>query len=176
MDRISELEAAVLCTLRRTGGCTPYRVRQVLAESPTPRFSGSTGAIYPLIRRLERRGLVVTEATATGRRAHRVCKATTAGLRALRQWIVEPAPADFGIPFDPIMTRVSMLTAVSPREARRFLETAIEELEASLETIKPTLRELADVDPPFSAHAVRESRARLRARIKWLRAVLADTT
>lgn len=174
MSQISELEAAVLCVLRRTGGCTPYRIRQVLTQSPTPRFSGSTGAIYPLIRRLEDQGMIVSQAKATGKRTHRVCKATTAGVGALRRWILKPGPTDFGIPFDPILTRVNMLGVVSANEARTFLTATIEGLEASLEGMKTTIRELADADPPYSTYASRCFAAALKARIKWLRALLSE--
>lgn len=176
MIQISDLEAAVLCVLRRTGGCTPYHVRQVLAQSPTPRFSGSTGAIYPLIRRLERQGMVAIQTEATGRRTHRICKATTAGKGALRRWILQPNSTDFGIPFDPILTRVNMLGAVSPGEARTFLATTIEGLEASLEGMKPAIRELADADPPYSTYVGRCFSAAMRARIKWLRSLLSEVS
>ena len=130
---------------------------------------GSTGAIYPLIRRLKRHGMVATQIDTTGRRTHRNCQATAAGMGALRRWILNPGPTDFGIPFDPILTRVNMLAAVSPGEACKFLATTIERLEASLEGIKPAIRELADVDPPFSTYAGRCFAAALRARIKCLR-------
>ena len=174
MSQISELEAAVLCVLRRTGGCTPYRVRKALAQSPTPRFSGSAGAIYPLIRRMEKQGLVSTQADKTGKRTHRVAKTTTAGAKALRKWILTPDSRDFGIPFDPILTRVDMLASVSATDARTFLVRTIEGLEASLSEMKPALRELANFNPPFSTHAGRCFAASLRARIKWLRALLSE--
>ncbi len=174
MNQISELEAAVLCVLRRTGGCTPYRVRTTLAKSPTPRFSGSAGSIYPLIRRMEEQGLVSTLTNKTGKRTHRIAKTTTTGVRALRKWILTPESRDFGIPFDPILTRVDMLASVSVADARTFLVKTIEGLEASLSEMKPALRVLANANPPFSVYAGRCFASVLRARIKWLRALLSE--
>ena len=118
--------------------------------------------------------MVATQTEATGRRTHRICKATAAGVRALRGWILKPGPTDFGIPFDPILTRVNMLGAVSTNEARSFLAATIEGLETSLEGMKPTIRELADADPPYSTYASRCVAAALRARIKWLRTLLSE--
>ena len=47
----TELEAAVLGVVWQDGPCTPYAIRQHFLESPAPRWSGSAGAIYPLVRR-----------------------------------------------------------------------------------------------------------------------------
>jgi hypothetical protein len=92
----------------------------------------------------------------------------------LRRWILEPGPTDFGIPFDPILTRVHMLGAVSPGAARKFLTESIAGLEASLARMKPALRELADADPPYSTYTGRCVAATLRVRIKWLRSLLSE--
>ena len=169
MSAISELEAAVLFLLVRAGECTPYRIRQRLAESPTARFSGSTGAVYPLIRRLQEKGLVTSRRDSRGRRAHRVCSATPAGKKELKSWILNPAGADFDVPFDPILTRVNMLVTVSPRDARSFLDSTVAVLEERLEAIKPVITELSNAHPPLGDHLGRYAVRALRARIRFLR-------
>ncbi|HZE88705.1 MAG TPA: PadR family transcriptional regulator, partial [Verrucomicrobiae bacterium] len=65
---LSELEGATLGVVWSEQPCTPYAIRRVFQTSPSPFWSGSAGAIYPLVERLETRGLVRAEATMTGRR------------------------------------------------------------------------------------------------------------
>jgi DNA-binding PadR family transcriptional regulator len=52
------LEGCVLGILWERGPCTAYAARKVLRESPSPYWSGSAGAVYPLLARLEGRRLV----------------------------------------------------------------------------------------------------------------------
>src|SRR5262245_13459166 len=46
---LTELEGTALGVIWAGQPCTPYRVRRVFLDSPSPSWSGSAGAIYPLI-------------------------------------------------------------------------------------------------------------------------------
>src|SRR6185436_18926108 len=74
----TDLEQTVLGIVWRDGPCTPYHVRSVLLRSPSSHWSGSAGAIYPLVKRLEARGLARSRAVRTGRRAGREVELTDA--------------------------------------------------------------------------------------------------
>ena len=54
----SELEGAVLGVIWQEGPCTAYTIRKQFVASPSPQWSGSAGAIYPLVRRLEKKRLL----------------------------------------------------------------------------------------------------------------------
>src|SRR5262249_55003786 len=113
---ITELEGCVLGVLWAEGPCTAYVVRQQFRTSPSPHWSGSAGAIYPLLSRLEQRRLVQSNAAHTGRRASKLYHVTTQGCRALRRWI-GPKVSEWvaGVPADPLRTRLRFLGALSPR-------------------------------------------------------------
>jgi DNA-binding PadR family transcriptional regulator len=171
---ITELEAAVLFLLEAHGVSTAYRIRQELATSPTAHFSGSTGAVYPLIRRLQRRGYVSSRRRSRGERSSRACSVTATGRKALRKWILQPPESDLGISFDPIVTRVNMLAVASRADARRFLRESIKRLERKVEQLAPTITKLAKSTPPFGEPTGRFVVRGLRARIGFLRKLLSE--
>src|SRR5262252_1915289 len=104
--RLTELEGAVLGVIARSSPCTPYRVRRVFLDSPSPYWSGSAGAIYPLLRRLEQRGLLTSRKRRTGRRAALAYTLTARGTQAFRAWLQPPWPTVVtGVPADPLRTR-----------------------------------------------------------------------
>jgi DNA-binding PadR family transcriptional regulator len=119
---LTELEGCVLGLVWSRGPCTAYVVRKDLLLSASPHWSGSAGAIYPLMERLARQGLIRSRPDATGRRASRKYVVTAAGLAALRAWLGPPLPPGVvGIPPDPLRTRLYFLEALPPRSRRRFL-------------------------------------------------------
>ena len=83
---LTELEGTVLGLVWARQPCTPYRVRREFTDSPSPYWSGSAGAIYPLMARLESAGLLRSAPHATGERGSRRYRLTpgwTARARAL---------------------------------------------------------------------------------------------
>jgi DNA-binding PadR family transcriptional regulator len=122
--RLTELEGAALAQVVRAGSCTPYAIKETFRTSPSRFWSGSAGAVYPLVRRLVARGLLVSRRDLRDRRARRVVSATPAGRAALLSWLVDAErAADFG--FDPLRTRLFYSELVPPRRLQAFLaETA----------------------------------------------------
>lgn len=117
---LTELEGAVLAALAQEGPCTPYALKEMFRASPSEFWSGSTGAIYPLVRRLEAAGLARGTDDAQGARARRLLVITDAGRAALRAWIADAArAARFG--FDPLRTRLLFLELLPAKERRAFL-------------------------------------------------------
>src|SRR4051812_11643127 len=96
---LTELEGAVLGTIKQKGPCTPYAVRREFRSSPTPYWSGRAGAIYPVVARLARRGLVRAVGPPGDGRGGVVYAVTAAGDRALRRWLGPPfSPLTAGTP------------------------------------------------------------------------------
>jgi DNA-binding PadR family transcriptional regulator len=103
--QLTELEGAVLGVILRAGTCTAYAVRRAFATSPSRFWTGSAGAVYPLVARLERRGLLAARRDRRDGRARRELTVTPAGRRAFEAWLLDPdRAADFG--FDPLRTRL----------------------------------------------------------------------
>lgn len=135
--QLSEIEACVLALVSVDGPATPYAIRKVFLDSPSPQWSGSAGTIYPLIERLLRRKLIRSKLCLTGKRRGYQVFLTTAGSRALGLWLSLPIPEWVaGVPPDPLRTRVRFLGAVSPKQQRAFLQNAHQRTQAHLRAVE----------------------------------------
>ncbi len=166
---LTELENCVLGLVWERGPCTPYALRKEFLDSPAPYWSGSAGAIYPLIARLERRGLIRSHATATGRRKGKGLTLTPKGLSHLCAWLCPPLAAEVvGLPPDPLRVRLRFLTALPRKQQAAFLAAAEKQVREQLERVEQAFdREAA---AGFYAHATaRGALAHQRARLEWIR-------
>lgn len=165
----TELEAAVLGVLWRDGPCTPYAIRQHFRESRTPRWSGSAGAIYPLVQRLEARGWVRSKHRARGKRAQRDYRITPRGVAAFRRWLKTPTgPIDGTLLHDPLRTRVLFMAALPRDEARSLVSDSIDALRREALQAKEDCRKSANDKCPFSYFSARNALLLTRVRIRWL--------
>src|ERR1043165_3427673 len=125
VPRSSELEGFVLGLVWKLGPCSPYDVRRSLLESPSTQWSASAGAIYPLLRRLERSGLVRSKAKRTGKRERREYEVTAKGLGALRAWVGPPlAEEAVTVAHDPLRSRARFLGGLSKKERDAWIAAA----------------------------------------------------
>src|SRR5215472_782767 len=83
---VTELEGAALAVIYRLGACTPYRVRLDFQSSRSSEWSGSAGAVYPALRRLDAAGLLRAGQGAR-RRGSVLYTLSPAGRRALAGWL-----------------------------------------------------------------------------------------
>jgi DNA-binding PadR family transcriptional regulator len=116
---LTELEGAALGAVARDGPCTSYAVKELFRASPSEFWSGSAGSIYPLMKRLEQRGLVASESGSTGRRGHRTYRATARGRRAFARWMTD-AERTAAMGFDPLRTRLVFVGQLSARVRTEF--------------------------------------------------------
>jgi DNA-binding PadR family transcriptional regulator len=121
----SELECFVLGVVWQLGPSSPYDVRRHVQASPSTQWSASAGAIYPLMRRLERARLLSARAERSGNRRRREYRITPAGRSALRAWIGPPlAPEAVTVAHDPLRSRARFLGALTPAQQRAWLAAA----------------------------------------------------
>ncbi len=171
MHSLTELEAVVLGALWRGGGGTAYSVRRQLAASPSARFSASAGAVYPLVQRLAKLGLLSGRGTRAGDREATVWQCTTAGRAALRAWLDVPESSAELVTADPLRTRIVFLGLLSARARTLWLERAEEALHAHAEHIARLLAE--ERDDPWLALAHENALLQAQARLVWIRAARA---
>ncbi len=173
MPKLTELEAVILGVVARDGPVTSYAIAQEFADSPTSRWSGSAGAIYPAMSRLHKRGLVADEAGKRGRRQHKTYTVTTTGKAELRAWIRPPFPDGVGgATEDPIRSRLLFLSLLSPTARQAFLESALERVQAELSRVDEMLAEGIAADEAWQVIALEGCQAELQARIQWLTRVM----
>lgn len=166
---MTELECCVLGIVWHEGPLTAYEIAKPFVESQSSYWSGSAGAIYPLVKRLEKKGLLSGEVVTWSSRRKRVFTITPDGLRELRAWLSPPFPGAAGAAtFDPIRTRLSFIEALPARQRPKFFDDAervIREQLAILEEHEKSEREKGDVVSALTAAGAAHE---LRARLAWL--------
>lgn len=166
----SRLENFVLAYVQKHQPITPYAVRMMIEKNLSTTFSSSAGSIYPLMRRLEKRGLMKSVASARGKRKHVEYSVTPAGKKAVQDWVRPPYDEGDLWPTDGLRERFHYLNLLSRAEQKAWIESARAELEAGMERLK-TLPEPAE---GFETHIalVRSNVRRInKARLAWLKEV-----
>ena len=164
MRELSELEGCVLGHLWKHGPTTAYAVRKEFLNSPSSHWSGSAGAIYPLLERLEKRRLVASREGARGDRAHWTYELTEPCRKALLGWLAPSVASDIvSIAPDPLRTRMYFLGALTARRRAAFLTNARAQLVEHIKAI-----EAVPATDPYDLLAIRGAVRATRARIAWL--------
>lgn len=118
---LTELEGGALGVIEGRGAATAYQVKEWFARSPSSYWSGSAGAVYPLMQRLEDKGLLASRNVSETRRPRREYTLIPAGQAAFRAWMLDTDQAsDAG--YDPLRTRMTMLVLVDRASARKLLD------------------------------------------------------
>ena len=166
--RYSELECFVLGLIWQRGPASPYDIRRHMQASPSTQWSASAGAIYPLIARLHKEGLLKARDTATGKRRRREYAVTPKGLRALRAWIGPPlAPEAVTVAYDPLRSRARFLAALTPPERRAWCRAALDSLKEVEARVLAWQESFGDTDP-LAALITRSGELDLQSRRRWL--------
>ncbi len=126
---LTDLEGAALASIAGRGSATAYAIAKSFAESPSEFWSGSAGAVYPMIQRLAARGLLEVHAGATGKRRQRDYSLTPEGRAEMEAWLLDARRAA-GLGFDPLRTRLAHIGVVSPDRRARFLDEVRAETKA----------------------------------------------
>ena len=153
---ITEMEGMVLAIIGRDGALTAYEIKENFRTSPSGFWSGSAGAVYPLVKRLEQRRILVSKDISETRRPRRVFSLTKLGRDLMASWIVDVERAvDPG--YDPLRSRLMFISLVTTKERDDFL-TALSDRISQTEA------------PPNSAPQVRSLHALwVLARETWFR-------
>lgn len=120
MDSLTDLEGATLAEVAQRGVATSYAIANAFAQSPSEYWSGSAGAVYPVVKRLAKNGFLQAQPAATGNRQKLDYSITTSGKSALDGWLLDARRAS-GMGFDPLRTRLLYLDLVSPEQRRALL-------------------------------------------------------
>lgn len=166
---MTELELSVLGLLRRRGLITAYRIRAEFQESPSTYWSGSAGAIYPLLKRLEADGLVTGRREARGSRHRRPLTITPAGEESLRRELAQPVDLPLASAvFDAVRARAFSLGVLSVDERLEFVRSARRSLEEHARQASEYLQEGAAEEDRFAYMAARGALLAARARLTWI--------
>lgn len=165
---LTDSEGAILTLVLRRGQITAYQIGKSFAESPVHTLNTSKGKLYPLIHRLEQRGLLEGEDVPGDQRGTQRFSITPTGRQVLKRWILLLRP-EHELLHDPLRKKVQGFELLSGKEQREWIETAQANLRRKLHEVEewPTAAEGAFGD------LVKESaKAALHARLEWLGSAL----
>ena len=166
--RRSELECFVLGLVWQVGPASPYDIRRHMQESPSTQWSASAGAIYPLVRRLQRAGLLSSEAKRDGKRRRREYRITVKGLGVLRAWIGPPIGAEaVTVAHDPLRSRARFREALSEADRAAWFLAA----RAALDEVERRVNQWAAAHGALSRAArvmTRSGELDVESRRRWL--------
>jgi DNA-binding PadR family transcriptional regulator len=167
-SHLTELETAILAVIWRRGPCSAYSVQREFAESPTARWSSSTGSIYPALKRLARGDYLSIVEQPWGKSTKSVFSLSEAGRKALANWVVRLEETG-GPSYDPIRTRLYFLDILAgPDERLAFIAAATERTRDELERMENLAGRLQQQGPLVEYLAVIGAVLELKARIDWL--------
>ncbi len=168
----SELENVVLGMVWADQPCTAYTVRKVFQNSPSSHWSGSAGAIYPLMRRLEGRGLLCSTARRGDRRATKLYRLTQRGRRDLEAWLSPPLPpASALMNVDPLRIRVWFLKVLPEEQRLAVIDEALAKMHEQLERVREEARRSWALRNASKYLVDRGAVLSIRAQAAWLREV-----
>ncbi|HVT58215.1 MAG TPA: PadR family transcriptional regulator [Thermoanaerobaculia bacterium] len=165
----TELECFVLGLIWQRGWCSPYDVRAHMARSPSTQWSASAGAIYPLVRRLEREGLLASRVASTGRRLRREYQVTAGGVRTLRRWLGPPLPAEaVTVSYDPLRSRARFLGVLASAERAAWIDAALQALDAVAAQVRAWHEEFGAGGDVYLELLTRSGEIDVEGRRRWL--------
>lgn len=148
-----------------------YDVRKVFLSTPLGHFSDSPGAIYPALRRLERRGWIQVQQTQSGGRRRQTFAPSPSGRAALTGWLSHaPTPDDVARRWDEQMLRLALMSGVvAPAVVRRFLEALEQALGEHLATLDAFMEGPGQTLPPLPQLAFESGLEGFRAQARWVK-------
>jgi len=165
----SELECFALGLVWQLGPCSPYEVRRHMQDSPSTQWSASAGAIYPLMKRLERLGLLCASAARTGNRRRQEYRITAKGVAALRAWIGPPlAKEAVTVAYDPLRSRARFLAALTAEKQREWIEAARAALDEVEQRVRAWQEQHGQRIGPLSRAMTRSGELDVESRRRWV--------
>ena len=170
---LTDFEQIVLGLLAR-GPSSGYELKKFFATSPAVVYQPSSGALYPALRRLERRGLLCAEQTrSVGKRTQRRYQLTEPGEAAHARWLLQPVePATVGADLGTHLMRFVMAERVlASDEILAFLD----DLGAALEAFIAHVTDYLERTPMQGLHphlALRHGIEVHQASLAWVRSAI----
>jgi len=114
-----------LGTVTEARACSPYYIHKTFLRSPSQFFSGSAGAIYPAVKRLEAKGYLKSVRAGTAGKPSKKLTITPTGTARYLEWYYDPTrAADAG--YDPVRVRISLLGSLPPAQQKKAYKELLE--------------------------------------------------
>ena len=153
-----------------------YDLRKFFSSTPMTSFSDSPGAIYPALRRLERRGLIRGQVeTGHGRRERRLFQVTPRGRVEFRRWLMRPITRDDVVHhLDALMLRFGFMDVAAGKTASlRFLKAFRKELASYIPSLREYLKSNRPAMPLSGQLALESGIRSYETLFRWTKAAIA---
>jgi len=163
----------LLCQSPQSG----YDLRKIFETMALGNYSGSPGAIYPALRRLEQEGLVEGEVdSTTALRPKKVFRPTKAGRETLGTWLARDIEReDVERRIDELLLRFAFHGVFDDWKAtRRFLESFLSEVEDYLAELNRQRKLFPEETPLHPRLALAAGIEQYRACARWARKALKE--
>ena len=173
---ITTLGCAILGLLHvepRTG----YALRKVFETTPMGHYSSSPGAIYPALKRLEKRGLASSQIdNSTKLRPKQVYSTTQAGVDILRYWVSQPIKKENVVhDLGDLMLRFSFMgTLASEQVTYRFLLQMASGIDLYVGELEQLLQDMPETAPLHGRLALQSGIGTYRAQADWARQAMRE--
>ena len=168
MQRLSHLAYIALGVICEEQPCTGYAVMRSFRQSASSYFSGSAGAIYPLLRRLEKAHLIEAKRTRAGSRTRKHYSVTSGGKRQFKKWLSAPLPdEDVSFTVDLLRTRVIFFDFLTKGQRSKLGAHARKKVLARIEERQASLEEASEANR-FQCMAMKSALIAETARLEWL--------
>ena len=138
-------------------------------SSSSSYFSGSAGAVYPLLKRLEASGLIVAKKSKAGSRTRKHYSVTPKGKKSLKKWLAAPIPAeDVSFVVDLLRTRALFFSNLTKAQQHKFVKDVRGQVQGRIESRASLLADSPDADK-FERLVARSVIISDQARLKWLK-------
>lgn len=141
---LTELEGAILSEVYHRKRETAFQVRRAFQVSPSLEWSGSAGAVYPAIKRLEKRDLLSFSQPEGGRKTIKL-KVTRAGKAALIGWACDPMRAA-SVGLDPFRLRSGIWGTLSPENKIHAYKNISASIQENIKFLQDYINTLDDVE------------------------------
>jgi DNA-binding PadR family transcriptional regulator len=152
-----------------------YDLRKVFETTPMGHYSGSPGAIYPALRRLEQQGLVDSRVDRrTSLRPRQVFRPTKTGTKTFREWLGRDVQREDVIwRLDELMLRFAFHSFLASNTAsRKFLNDFLTHVDGYAQELRRQLQNMPTATPIHGRLALESGVEQYQAHRRWARKAL----
>lgn len=163
-EDLTDNEGSLLGLVARTEPVTAYQLMKIYERSPQGNFNASSGGIYPLIKRLKQRGLLVVKQVKGDKRGTRQIMCSSLGHEAIRNWVQNIRSAHTLLE-DPLRTKIMSFEHLTKTEQLAWVSNVRKQL---TDKIADVVEYGASVSVPFQPLVHANAMSSLEWRLRWL--------
>jgi PadR family transcriptional regulator, phenolic acid-responsive transcriptional regulator len=151
-----------------------YDLMKLFETTAMGNYSSSPGAIYPALRRLEKRRLVDGEVDRTrALRPRKVFRPTAAGSKRLEEWLRRPITVDdVRRHLDELLLRFAFHSLLEEQASRDFLAALADRVDEYVAELREQRQLFSAGEPPHGRMAFELGLEQYRATARWARKAL----